>query len=184
MSGSLSPPWIKPVVLYMVDLNGEYNAKFEKQYLGSKTVQVTKVFKDMNALEVSDRYSSVIVSVSDSCINYLKTQDAFKTLPALRNAVIQIKDWHVSTVVQCINMKHIRKGIDGGMTFPIAIRCDKIELLGGDDCVIFGEPSAINQNKDVKCALAKVPSFQAMVRKFAYVQFPNEHSLPNCGKLS
>mgnify|MGYP003387596417 CR=1 FL=1 len=155
MSGSLSPSWIKPVVLYMLDQKGEYNAKFEKQYLGSKTVQVIRIFKDMCAIEVSDKSSSIVVSVSESCMKYLRTQDSFKNLPALRNAVLQLKTWHISTITQCFSLKDLRRSMDHGMTLPMCIRCDKIELLGGDDCIIFGDPYDINQNKDIKTILSK-----------------------------
>mgnify|MGYP003386417148 FL=1 len=182
MSGSLSPSWIKPVVLYMLDQKGEYNAKFEKQYLGSKTVQVIRIFKDMCAIEVSDKSSSIVVSVSESCMKYLRTQDSFKNLPALRNAVLQLKTWHISTITQCFSLKDLRRSMDHGMTLPMCIRCDKIELLGGDDCIIFGDPYDINQNKDIKTILSKQINYSTMVQKFVRMQFPNENSLPNGGK--
>jgi hypothetical protein len=180
MSTSLSAPWIKPTVLKL--LSDDPKGNFRTQFLTRKAVQVTRIYSELNVLEISDKNSHIGVVLTSATMKHLQSQDAFTSLDGLRNSVVKIQGWHVSTVAQCIDAKNVKKAVQMGITMPFAIQCDKIDLLGADDCVVFGSPTDINKDVDVRHVLSSL-TYAALLQQFVAVQFPGEISLPNSGKL-
>jgi len=180
MSSSLSSTWIKSSVLNL--LSDEPKNNFRTQVLTRKTVQVTRIFSELNVIEISDKSFHIALALNSATMKHLEDQDAFSSLDGLRNSVVKIQNWHISTVAQCIDAKNIKKAVQLGITMPFALQCDKMELLGAEDCIIFGEPTDINQNSEIRRSLSKF-NYASMMQRFVTVQFPDEYSLPNAGKF-
>ena len=180
MSNSLSPQWVKFSLLKLLDDSPK--AKYRRQFTSPKIVQVTRVYADIRMLEISDKQNRITLSLTDATMKHLQSQDAFNNLEGLRNSVIKIFDWHFTTITQSVDVKHIPKAFGAGVSLPFSIQCNKIEMLGAEDCVIFGQPSDINSDKQLREQLPPVYNAHALlVKHLCNIQFPGEDCLPNSG---
>ena len=181
MSNSLSPPWIKPTVQKLLD--GPVSGNFRQKFLGKRTVQVINVYSELNIIVVSDKEIYIAVALTSAALQHLQNQDAFSTLAKLRFSIVKIQDWHVTTVAQCVDARQVQNVVQAGVLMPMALQCDSVEFLGGDDCVTFGSPVDINKIQDVRQRLMEL-NYAVLLRQLAAAQFPNEDSLPNAGESS
>lgn len=179
MSSSLSSPWIKTTVTKL--LSEKPKGSIRGHLPNKKTVQVTRIYSELNVIEISDKISHISVVLTGATVKHLQSQDAFSSLDSLRNSIVKIQNWHISPVAQCIDAKNVRKAVQMGITMPFAIQCDKIELLGAEDCIIFGNPTDINKDHDVLLSLSKF-NYATMMQQLVTAQFPGEFSLPNAGE--
>ena len=172
MAQTLSQVWIASTILKILDNSIKKNVLYKSMKF--KTVQITKVLGD-NMFEVSDSESTITLIVSDNRIS----------IP--RNAFVKLYEWHISTVMRSVNPDKIPKLLQQGVTMPFILRCDEVEVLGGDNCVILGDPTDVNLNAAIRAALVNVNAaipvhkHALLVKQLSLVQFPDENCLPNAG---
>lgn len=174
MAKSLAPPWIKTAVLDIVrdDCPAALSAR------KGKVVQVLYGNDSVRCVQVSDKERSITVMLTQNCIDKLHQKDPEFTLSSCRNCIVKIETWHLSTIIQTAGDRDVARFRDLNISFPFALQCSKLIMLGATDCTRIGDPEDINRDPGVRQLLART-NYLSLVEQLRARQFPREASLPD-----
>lgn len=152
-------PWIRDLVLsYIstptltssssaVSTKGTRTTRNHKHYGKIKAVQVIGYNSTLRCFLISDQQHSIFLYL----INHLHTNltTDHQTLHQLKYSQVQIKQFHVSTVIQAAGDRLPKDFITNRVSFPIALQCSDISYLGAPQLQVIGHPIDINRDEQI-----------------------------------
>ena len=176
MSKTMSQPWLKLVLL-------DHLAEGRRNYVRpkSKTVQVIQSNEEFKFLTINDKKNYFTVFLTSDCIDNMVANEI--TFAGLKHTLIKLNTYHFSTIVANIGSRDERKFHSLGISYPLALQCDNLMYLGGDDSDTIGEPRDLNKDNDVACVYTKL-GYVIMAQRLGMKQFPSRQILPNYGENS
>lgn len=148
--------------------------------IGSKIVQVIRVYDKLNAIVINDRKHFVTVFLTDhACKEYRRD---YESLDTLINSIAKINEFHVSTLMQCSSYRDLNLMMrTHKISVPFSLQANYIEFVGNSDLTVIDNPIDINLDPDVKKAMYPL-NYITMVSNLVSNQFPSEKQLPDAGK--
>lgn len=179
MSKTMSQPWLKLGLLdYLAEgtLGRRNNARQK-----SKTVQVIQSNEEFKFLTINDKNNYFTVFLTSNCIDDMTEKEI--TFARLKHTLIKLNTYHFSTIVANIGSRDEKKFRSLGISYPLALQCDNLMYLGGDDSDTIGEPRDLNKDDDVAIVYTNL-GYVIMAQRLAVKQFPTRGALPNYGETS
>ena len=176
MSNSIAKPWLRTTALELVGDNKPRNSK-SLTALRSRTVQVVRVNEEMTFLVVNDKENTVPVMLTKACVERL---GGLQKLGDLRNSVVTLTSYFFSSTIQSGGGRDTNRLLQLGVSLPLALQCDMLEVDGAEGCDIMGEPCDLNKDARVQPIISRL-QFITMTQRLATRQFPDHNVLPNSG---
>jgi hypothetical protein len=151
-------------------------------WLKPRVVQVVRGNDEARMLEVSDKESTIVVMLTEKCCATFTRMHSNMRLASLRNFIVKLDEWHVSTVMQAAGDREMTKIRDLKISFPLSLQCRRLTLLGASDVTLAGEPLDVNRSRAVRAAMADT-SYLTLTARLKDRQFPAEVSLPDAAGL-
>lgn len=191
----LSTPWIKDTIQNIIKetvvennngkytMTNEYSDNTSYPYISCecRQVQVLKVYNSLNALTISDRNHMITIFLTTICAEELKNQ--YLSLDQFKNSIIQLKEYHVSTVLQCASSRDLNEITQvAKISLPFCIQCSSMTFLGNRDISEIGDPTDINKDIDIVKIICSL-SYYTLSTTLGRNQFPYRNQLPDAGIL-
>ena len=144
----------------------------------SRVVQVTRANDSVRFFDISDKEVTITVMLTGTCYNNFLNMHQGATLASLKNSLVKLEDWHVSTVMQSAGNRDVSKFSNLHISFPLSLQCAAFTWLGAHDCNLIGEPRDINRDVLVREILSK-HTYSSLTNRLCSRQFPAEVALPD-----
>ena len=177
MSKSLPQPWLRTTALELLSINGKSFPNHRP-----RAVQVIRTNEQLEFIVINDKENCLTVFLTAECLKDLREQQGIVRLTDLKNSVIKLENFHFSSTVQSGGNRDVSKFDDHNVSYPFALQCNKLVVMGGDDCDIMGNPVDLNKDKNIRKELNTM-HLSTMTQRLATKQFPQQNTLPNSGML-
>lgn len=173
----MGPPWLKPILQELL-ADGTLGRRRTTNHK-HRSVQAIKSNEDFRYLIINDTDHYATLFLTPNCIEDMAQKEV--TIMDLKNTVIKLEKYHFTTIIASVGSRDESKYQSLGISFPVAIQCDKLSLLGGDDVEVMGAPHDLNRDDDIKNIISKMEHC-FMSRRLGMKQFPQMGLLPNAGE--
>lgn len=188
MARSLNKPWLKDLITEILtpcndnDLLDKKKDAINNILNSKRTVQIIGVCSTSHVIFISDRTNSISLFLTPSCYDDITEE---RSLESMKFGQATVSNFHLTTVVQTAGNVDLRSFAPGrcSVSFPLAIQCNELQYLGGDDCAIMGNPRDINKDDRIRALIqTSHSSYETMTKVIGAIQFPNTGILPSYGE--